>query len=65
MAEIKFARRVLGAVVAAIGVATWVADIFLIQTMPYTEYANDSLVAMVPLAGAVLVAGGTLLGLWS
>ncbi|NON63599.1 SepZ protein [Acidianus sp. RZ1] len=65
MAEIKFARRVLGAVVAAIGVATWVADIFLIQTMPYTEYENDSLVAMVPLAGAVLVAGGTLLGLWS
>ncbi|QKR01047.1 SepZ protein [Metallosphaera tengchongensis] len=65
MAGVKTVRRVLGAVIAAIGVTAWVSDLFLVQTLPYSEFANDSFVAIVPLSGAVLVAGGTLLGLWS
>ena len=65
MAGVKFARRVLGSVIAAIGVAAWISDLFLIQTLPYTQYADDALVALVPLSGAVLVAGGVILGLWN
>ncbi|MEM0071933.1 MAG: SepZ protein [Metallosphaera sp.] len=65
MAGVKFARRVLGAIIASIGVIAWVSDLFLIQTMPYSEFANDSFIAIVPLSGAVLVAGGVILGLWN
>ncbi|BBD72211.1 hypothetical protein HS1genome_0600 [Sulfodiicoccus acidiphilus] len=65
MAGVNFSRRVLGAVVAAIGVATWISDLFLISTLPYSLYENLTYVAMVPIAGAVLVAGGVLMGLWS
>ncbi|MFP3204910.1 MAG: SepZ protein [Metallosphaera yellowstonensis] len=65
MAGVKFSRRVLGSIIAAIGVAAWVSDLFLVQTLPYSEFANDSLVAIVPLSGAVLVAGGLLMGLWN
>lgn len=65
MAGVNFTRRVLGAVVAALGVIAWVIDIFLVETLPYTLYEDEALVAMVVLAGAVLVAGGTLLGLWN
>jgi hypothetical protein len=62
---VKLARRVLGAVLAGIGVSLWIADLFLVQTQPYSEFGNDALVAMVPLSGAVVVAGGLLAGLWS
>ncbi|MUN27896.1 SepZ protein [Sulfuracidifex metallicus] len=65
MAGIKLARRVIGAVIAAIGVSLWIADIMLTFTLPYSEYGNDALVAMVPISGAVLVAGGLLAGLWN
>ncbi|MCI2415337.1 MAG: SepZ protein [Candidatus Aramenus sp.] len=65
MAGVNFSRRVLGAVVVVLGVVAWVIDIFLVQTLPYSLYADDALVAMVVLAGAVLVAGGTLAGLWN
>ncbi|AWR99160.1 hypothetical protein [Metallosphaera hakonensis] len=65
MAGVKLARRVLGAIIGAIGVAAWISDLFLVQTLPYSEFANDSLVAIVPLSGAVLVAGGVILGLWN
>lgn len=62
---VKLARRVLGAILAGIGVSLWIADLFLVQTLPYSEFGNDALVAMVPLSGAVVVAGGLLAGLWS
>lgn len=65
MAGVNLVRRVLGAVVTAIGVASWIADIILVGTMPYTLYENEALVAIVPTAGAILIAGGTLLGLWN
>ncbi|BDC17667.1 SepZ protein [Acidianus sp. HS-5] len=65
MAGIKFARRVLGAVIAGIGASLWIADILLTLTLPYSMYEDDALVAMVPISGAVLVLGGLLLGLWS
>lgn len=65
MAGVKVSRRVLGSIIAAIGVTAWVSDLFLVQTLPYSEFANDSLVAIVPLSGAVLVAGGVLMGLWN
>lgn len=61
---VKLARRILGAVLVGIGVSLWITDLFLVQTQPYSEFANDALVAMVPLSGAVLVAGGLLAGLW-
>ncbi|AWR96931.1 SepZ protein [Acidianus sulfidivorans JP7] len=64
MAGIKFARRVLGAAIATIGVAMWIADLMLTFTLPYSEYENDTLVALVPISGAVLVLGGLLLGMW-
>jgi|OSPMetMinimDraft_2_1075162.scaffolds.fasta_scaffold00232_6 hypothetical protein len=65
MAGISLTRRVLGAIVAAIGIGVWIADIILVQTLPYSMYENEALVAIVPTAGAILVAGGTLLGLWN
>ncbi|BDB99496.1 SepZ protein [Saccharolobus caldissimus] len=65
MAGVNLIRRVLGAIVAAIGIGVWIADIILVQTLPYSMYENDALVAIVPTAGAILVAGGTLLGLWN
>jgi hypothetical protein len=65
MAGINLTRRVLGAIVAAIGIGAWIADIILVQTLPYSLYENDALVAIVPTAGAILIAGGTLLGLWN
>jgi len=65
MAGVKFARRVLGAIIAGIGVSLWIADILLTFTLPYSMYENDALVAMVPISGAVLVLGGLLMGLWS
>jgi hypothetical protein len=65
MAGINLTRRVLGAIVAAIGIGVWIADIILVQTLPYSMYENEALVAIVVTAGAILVAGGTLLGLWN
>jgi len=65
MAGIKLARRVIGAVIAGIGVSMWVSDIMLVFTLPYSLYGDDALVALVPISGAVLVAGGLLAGLWS
>jgi hypothetical protein len=65
MAGINLTRRVLGAIVAAIGIGLWIADIILVQTLPYSLFENDALVAIVPMAGAILIAGGTLLGLWN
>ncbi len=65
MAGISLTRRVLGAIVAAIGIGVWIADIILVQALPYSMYENEALVAIVPTAGAILVAGGTLLGLWN
>ncbi|MCY0850368.1 SepZ protein [Sulfuracidifex metallicus] len=65
MAGIKLARRLIGAVISAIGVSLWIADIMLTFTLPYSLYGNDALVAMVPISGAVLVAGGLLAGLWN
>jgi hypothetical protein len=37
MAGVKFSRRVLGSIIAAIGVAAWVSDLFLVQTLPYSN----------------------------
>lgn len=65
MAGIQVSRRILGAVIAAVGVSAWIADVFLVQTLPYSLMGDDALVAMVPLSGAVLVLGGLLLGLWN
>lgn len=65
MAGVSLTRRVLGAIVAAIGIGVWIADIILVQTLPYSLYENNALVAIVPTAGAILVAGGALLGLWN
>jgi len=65
MAGINLTRRVLGAIVAAIGIGLWIADIILVQALPYSMFENDALVAIVPMAGAILIAGGTLLGLWN
>lgn len=65
MAGVNFARRVLGAVIAAIGVAGWVAAVVLTFSLPYSEYANDALVATVVFSGVVVVAGGLLAGLWN
>ncbi|ARM75557.1 SepZ protein [Acidianus manzaensis] len=65
MAGIKLARRILGSVIAAIGVSMWIADLMLTFTLPYSEYGDDTLVALVPISGLVLVVGGLLVGLWS
>jgi hypothetical protein len=65
MAGIKFARRVLGSIIAGIGVAMWISDLMLVFTLPYSEYEDDTLVALVPISGLILVVGGLLLGLWS
>lgn len=65
MAGVNLTRRVLGAIVAAIGIGVWIADIILVQTLPYSLYENQALVAIVPTAGAILIAGGALLGLWN
>ncbi|AWR95822.1 SepZ protein [Acidianus brierleyi] len=65
MAGVKFARRVLGSVIAAIGVSMWIADLMLVFTLPYSLYEDDTLVALVPISGLILVVGGLLLGLWN
>ncbi|QGA69678.1 SepZ protein [Sulfolobus sp. E11-6] len=64
MAGVRLIRRVLGAIVIAIGIGLWITDLFLVKGLPYSQFENETLVAIVPAAGAVLVAGGTLIGLW-
>lgn len=58
------ARRVLGAVIIAAGVVGWVFAIFMTLTQEYTLLENYFAWSLVPISGAVVVAGGLLAGLW-
>jgi hypothetical protein len=58
------ARRVLGAVIIAVGVVGWVFAIFMTLTQEYTLLENYFAWSLVPISGAVVVAGGLLAGLW-
>ena len=65
MAGVNLSRRVLGAVLAALGIAGWVITIIMVFSLPYSLYEDEALVAAVVASGVVLVAGGLLMGLWN
>lgn len=58
------ARRVLGAVIIALGVVGWVFAILLTLFQEYTLLENFFAWSLVPISGAVVVLGGVLAGLW-
>lgn len=61
---ISLARRVLGSVIIAIGIAGWIYAISLILGQEYTLEINYLSWSLVPISGAVVVLGGLLAGLW-
>ncbi|MBB5254274.1 SepZ protein [Sulfurisphaera ohwakuensis] len=65
MAGVNLSRRVLGAVLAGLGIAGWVLTIIMVFSLPYSLYADDALVAAVVASGVVTVVGGLLMGLWN
>ncbi|BFI75877.1 SepZ protein [Sulfurisphaera ohwakuensis] len=65
MAGVNLSRRVLGAVLAGLGIAGWVLTIIMVFSLPYSLYEDDALVAAVVASGVVTVVGGLLMGLWN
>ena len=65
MAGVNLARRVLGAVVTALGIAGWVITILMTFSLPYSLYEDPALIAAMVASGVVVVTGGLLMGLWN
>ncbi|BAB67702.1 hypothetical protein [Sulfurisphaera tokodaii] len=65
MAGVNLSRRVLGAVLAGLGIAGWVLTVIMVFSLPYSLYEDDALVASVVASGVVTVVGGLLMGLWN
>jgi hypothetical protein len=57
-------RRALGAAIAAVGVIGWIFAIALILGQENTLEINYTAWALVPISGAVVMAGGLLMGVW-
>ena len=65
MAGVNLARRVLGAVITALGIAGWVITIIMTFSLPYSLYETPALIAAAVASGVVVVTGGLLMGLWN